>query len=368
MGKFKKVISKKIDIPLQFIKKTSSNIDIKDRLIKSLGLEYEGWGVYVNKSGVKYKWDKSSSNFKIIEGAEKDNIVSKKVNDVISKSKFTIPEKLKKYYPKVTDSLKDIKYWKGITIIGNSGGKKGSLDEIGYIGIGLKTNTLIPITRGDEHQNGHDLIEELLYKKLIPEDEYLTFFTTSDNYTLINDLQDDKYKIVFEKYLSYGGDPEMIVMNYGYERKKYMTTIGDFVKNVKNDKYIEETGIISIGGRNIIKQLQKFALLYKETVELDDGKIDKIKENRIKVNTEKLQELAKDIDYKTRWLINHNFKIEGDYKKLGEIILSHNGIKNLIHNDLRKPNKIGSSQKGYYDTNFGDLSLAKKEFDRLGDI
>lgn len=120
--------------------------------------------------------------------------------------KFEIPEKLKKNL-QITDDLLDVKNWKAKTILGNNNGGKGKMASVGYIGVSLDSNIIIPISRNDEHQNGYEYIDYLIDKGVVPKGKYYTLYALGNNY--IYGGQNKKYiedaLIAYKKWLSYGG-------------------------------------------------------------------------------------------------------------------------------------------------------------------
>ncbi|RYE99687.1 MAG: hypothetical protein EOO77_35140 [Oxalobacteraceae bacterium] len=107
----------------------------------------------------------------------------------------------------LTDSMRDFKSWKAMTYEGDSRIKKGEFGPVGYIWISLKDNTIIPISRGDEHHEGGDVIYDLINSNQLrigSPKEYVPIFSYGDNYIYYKE-DIPKYLNVLAKFLSWGG-------------------------------------------------------------------------------------------------------------------------------------------------------------------
>lgn len=99
----------------------------------------------------------------------------KLINEQKDFTTFQLPKNIPSNFFKITNSLKDIKNWKARILENNSGGEKlkvGDYDEVGYVMISLKDNTIIPIARSDEHHRGYDIMYEIYESKykIVPYD------------------------------------------------------------------------------------------------------------------------------------------------------------------------------------------------------
>jgi len=118
---------------------------------------------------------------------------------------FSIPDKIKSNL-KIEGDVSNIQKWKAKVILGNSGGKEGEWDDVGYVGFKPSTGTLVPVARADEHQTGYDLIDYYIQKGLIPKGKYTTIWVrTGPNYA--HDDEHIKELIpVYKKWLELGGE------------------------------------------------------------------------------------------------------------------------------------------------------------------
>ena len=88
---------------------------------------------------------------------------------------YTIPFEVAKYC-NITKNVKDIEDWKVRVRVGNSGGKKGDWDDIGYLAISADS-ILIPIARSDEHRMGYEYLLFLKKKGIVKDPtKFLTIF------------------------------------------------------------------------------------------------------------------------------------------------------------------------------------------------
>ncbi len=62
----------------------------------------------------------------------------------------------------ITDNLRDVGKWRACTLVANNGGTVGEMQEVGYIMISATDDTIIPISRDDEHNMGRDLLHDLV--------------------------------------------------------------------------------------------------------------------------------------------------------------------------------------------------------------
>ena len=128
-------------------------------------------------------------------------------------SQFELPEnKALKY--ETPGNLGNVDKWKAKIVLGNSMGedkKVGDMDDVGYVGINVRTNEIVPIARADEHQAGHELLYHLADKGMIhgsPED-FVTLYP-STNYPHYSSNNPHQYVEAIKKWLAYGG-PNVVV-------------------------------------------------------------------------------------------------------------------------------------------------------------
>lgn len=135
-------------------------------------------------------------------------------------SKFRLPNGVPTKWFELTESMKDVENWKAKTILGNSLGEdnnpKGYLDKIGYVMISLVDNTIIPISRGDEHQRGFEVLDYFYASKYkINPDDYFPVWCFGNNYPYDKE-QVSKLKIALSKAEYYGIDLSNISIFMGY--------------------------------------------------------------------------------------------------------------------------------------------------------
>jgi len=306
-----------------------------------------------------------------------------------SENKFVIPEKLKKNI-QITNDINDSKNWKAKVILGNNGGKKGIMDEVGYIAVSPTSNIIIPIARHDEHQNGYELLDHLIRTKIIPDDDYHTIWRGQN---FIYGSQDRKYieKAIksYKKWLELGGRDLPL---RGVNTINYTGTLTDFMKRVKDinmdGDVVLNLDTIFIRGQNLIKDLTELALQNKKLS--DNSQISHGKEKQITNFIKKVAVMIEELDsygekYPERLFDSTSRKrwheeitkaeAENNLQKASEIVFGMNGIKNIVHMSLKailkgsKKMPEGAWYDGsYYKEGFGNVKKAKEEFDKMSSI
>lgn len=264
------------------------------------------------------------------------------------KSSFTLAKECDPSNYNITGSLRQVERWKAKIIAGNSVGYTqdvGDWDDVGYVMINLHNNDIIPIARGDEHHTGFDL----LYDMGVNTDHYCPLFN-GNNY-VYNQQDVDKMIVAATKWMSYGGGDFMIIgsnsltgkalfasqlidmnnMEYTIEPNK-MSMIGeklfdgfvgiaDALSEARNEPMnIRKAQISYLKALDLVKLIKKigyFRLPFEKTKTLtisDVMAIDK-----------KILELKR----------NH----DGDTYELEMLIFGPNGLKNGMHNAIRRDNK-----------------------------
>ena len=141
-------------------------------------------------------------------------------------TKFKIPPELEDNY-KIKGDLSNVDKWKAKTILGNSAGKKGKWDDVGYIMFSTKDNTIIPIARGDEHHTGYDLLFHLQNKIGINAQDFYHIFTIGNNYVRMDNPKIVKQFLnVLKKFKNMGGGD--ITIND--HNRGYKGSVDDFLK------------------------------------------------------------------------------------------------------------------------------------------
>ncbi|RZK27691.1 MAG: hypothetical protein EOO61_23090, partial [Hymenobacter sp.] len=142
---------------------------------------------------------------------------------------------------RIGNSFYDISGWKAISQTGNSDSSTiGRWTPVGFVMIGIHNNYIIPISRGDEHHTGYDMLTELGIDDL---DDYLPISNPQQmGPTYLFRMEDiPNMLVVMRKFLSYGGDPEdQIQPYYAIEKQFGSTTVGEFVKSNGHSEPVAE--------------------------------------------------------------------------------------------------------------------------------
>jgi hypothetical protein len=314
------------------------------------------------------------------------------------KEKFNIPIKIQSNF-NIEGGLNNYKNWKVKVLLANSAGegvKKGQWESPRYVMISLDSNNIIPIAISDEHQTGYDLLYEYYYKKkLIKQENYISIDGNGTTFLYgrpgdIDNLKNDAEKVeAFKKWLSYGGENQPVKAGYG----GYIGDMEDVIERKGNIEVIK--GKLSKPGQKIINILEKLAKEYAKFLSMEkkfyepsdedvenfnndtyelikdirkpngpyDGLMSYGKEKKF-LTLNKVEQMLKKIPFLQK---EHNY-----YHGFADLLFTFNGVKNLIHNRLRVMSKMdkipdyGDDSK--YVALFGDVELALREFERLGEI
>ena len=271
----------------------------------------------------------------------------------------------------ITDSLKDVKNWKAKLVLlnskhGDSQLEVGDFDEVGYVAVGLKTGTIVPIARQDEHQTGYELIHYYKEKKMIPNDTYITIFTIGNNYTYGDEKENQLQIQALKTLLDNGLNPNLMIYKYN---KTGVSTIGDYVAD-GGFKPNEPKRLNKIGAK-VIDMLEESAVAYrrfldkenslteKKFVQTGQSFIDFLNENSL---------MAIDLGAIKRWskVRRRDYEVE----ELANELFSHDGIKNNIHQKARDMVKNGTKDSDYYSYMYlvGDPETFLEELNRIGGI
>ena len=130
------------------------------------------------------------------------SLVSYLLESISLYSNFNVPERTSSNF-QITSNLNEANTWKAKILLGNSmeeGKKVGDWDEVGYIMISLKDNTIIPIARSDEHQRGYELLSDFYH---FSSKDYYSLWVYGKNYPYdVEQLHD--LEIALQKAQSYG--------------------------------------------------------------------------------------------------------------------------------------------------------------------
>jgi hypothetical protein len=291
----------------------------------------------------------------------------------VSSLLFTLPPKIKKNY-KIVGDLSNVNNWEAKTILANSGGKVGEWSEVGYILINPNGDDIIPVSRNDEHQNGYELMHHLLDKGMIKLNSYVSIFSNGKNYIYLSGAKekiDEKTLMAYRKFVQYGGDSNGVVTitkQYWRDKgfQKLIITIDDMLSSLSNGKVVEKVDGISKIGKRVIDGLEEVSKLYvqrsKRLFSAAYGFVNTF-----------LTKLMYELGCDYSWEVVQQIKEEllraesmEDYEKVGKLFFTMNGIKNNIHNAIRKArsnDRFFSSEtiKEFWN----DIEAADNEFQRL---
>ncbi len=235
-----------------------------------MGMEFptkEALKTYLDKHP---KADKSKHTVK--ETQPKTKQEEKPAEGKPGKGGFSIP-KHKMIDVQAEGDLGNVDKWKARVQLGNSvtkdGPKKGQMDDVGYVAISTKTNDIIPIARGDEHQSGYEYLNHLSKKGALsgkPQD-YITLYkgTNYPGYT-VSEKDSPLYVAAVKKWLENGGNNTPIQVN------DYVTDMEDYVK--QGGKLPKETKTPTKPAKEMIDLAGE---IQKEIGKSDDSVVDKVR-------------------------------------------------------------------------------------------
>lgn len=277
----------------------------------------------------------------------------------------------------ITDSLSDIERWRAYTYDGQGKVKAGDMAGVGYVMISLVDNTIVPISRGDEHNSGYDSLRDSIAKAakksghaLNPRD-YLPIWANGNNY-IYDESEIPDLLIALRKYLSWGGKNGLLRgMN---DLRKMAVSLKQFVEN--EGRFTIAPGQLAPVGTEIVSGFVKLAAaLEKARVEgAPKSARNAAFREALALHTliwryvllvaikdvSAMKELPKAIRRAQR---------EDDLGFVETTFFGFDGIKNQMHNAIREvlaKRKAGERYVWKEDdlvAAWGDLDLA---FDRLG--
>lgn len=250
-------------------------------------------------------------------------------------------------------------------------------ESIGYVMMGLKTKTVLPIARGDEHYKGFDLVEKLIDGRLIPNDTYLPIFCLGSDYLHEDDFE--KALVIYKRWLEMSG-PNIIIEDWHGSKEGFLIDIKTFVEK-KGKGLKPKKGSLAVIGKMLISALSELSLsgvaLRKSANPEDDFKKYVISVRRLINITQgpiyfrvKLSQSLK----KTRFLDEDGLLEELKkptkpalelLQEIEECLFGMHSFKKLIHDSIRD----NISKPDFHSEDlikiFGDLN---KAFDALGRI
>ena len=265
--------------------------------------------------------------------------------------KLSLNPKLDPKNYKNCNDIANIKDWKARIISGNSmsdGKKKGQWEEVGYVWISLVDNTMIPLARSDEHHQGYDCIVEDLH---INASDYYPVFLGGDfygdkenNQYPYNEKEAKELKVVLLKLQYFGRDLNNININLHYILHDYNA------KPIKASKFVEgkygqekyEDAELTPLGEKLVNTLEKLSQTYQYTIE------HQTTSDRLYVVVNNLHTICDNIELGggdklfTIPMLDDIYEALEDYdsgkgsRHLESVLFYFGGIRNIIHNALRK--------------------------------
>lgn len=244
----------------------------------------------------------------------------------------------------MTNSLRDVRKWKALTYVANSGGQVGDMGEVGYVMVSLTDNSIIPISREDEHNMGKDLLYDFMEgtytkpKKPLPIDPE-SFYPVWPMANYVRDEKQAKALLpALKKYLAYGGNDGTVVGTQ--QMRGRMMHFSDFIATEGKVELV--TGKLAPIGQRVYDHLDELSKMIAAAQDTDDRiKLQPIFRKAIelcrylasdycflKLDVMKMAEQApKEI----RVLQKAN-----DLQGLRELIFGFDGIKNTMHRRMKK--------------------------------
>jgi hypothetical protein len=324
-------------------------------------------GVKMVENGVLTYGAFSPSQAKSIYNKGVFNIEDSRISETaISQPSFCLHPSLdpKKYV--MTNNLADFEEWKAMTYEGNSRGEGdpdvGKMGSVGYIMISLKDNTIIPMSRSDEHNKGYDTLEFLQRKTkgAIKSANYLPIWSYGNNY-IYNKSEVPDLLNALEKFLSYGG-PDGVLKGTSTMRGLAMTS-RQFVDSRGN--YEATKHELAPLGAEVYADLKTLSETIRRARSTDLRSATGVAFQAAKVLVKLLARdrlLSKGIDYKAVESLGphlRDLQKSGDLGGLEEMFFGFDGVKNVIHNSIREALKDKDSWTSEdLKSVWGDLDLA----------
>jgi hypothetical protein len=280
---------------------------------------------------------------------------------------------------RIEGSIADVRNWKAKNLFGSNGGKIGEWDNVGYVGISIDSDIVVPVPRGDEHRAGYEYIYGAMRRKLIPKGDYISIWALETGNYFYADYESIKNTneglahllIAIEKYFSYGGKDSPLKLYGQGQFTDQETTMSEFLrsgglKNTKKD--IPMPTELDESAELLLEDLRMFSNVSLDTIK-NEKKIMKLGEK-----------ILRDLEDIIR------FDVGGEFKQLLKIpmeeaygsdssesmvgnILGLAGVKNRLHTYLKKLLKNGK-EKDIVIANalFGSLKSMVDELNALGNI
>jgi len=260
----------------------------------------------------------------------------------------------------ITDSLADVKNWRGKCFYSSGyqdeskNKKPGDWDEIGYVMISKTRNTIIPIPRADEHHTGFSMLHDLNQKmqrnaprakrgknapvqevKYIDVGDYYPIFSGGNNY-LYGQGDVKTLLVVAKKYLNYGG-PDGYLKG-SQDLRGMIMSLSDFVRN--NGPHVIKPGELAPIGKSIFAAMKTAATALNAARNSPQrsvvGKAFQACLSMLSIFSKTTSMTGLDWDEIKNTIKQVNdLKKTGDVQRLEEIMFGFDSLKNKMHNDLR---------------------------------
>ena len=300
--------------------------------------------------------------------------------------RFEIPKQIRQYYV-IEGDMSNSKNWKSTKYFNPFNlydQYKESALGIRYVLISLDSNHIIPINMNDEHRLGYEVLYDVFYDKYkVPHEKYVSICTWGNHYVW-NLSQEKKEQVgAIKKYLEYGGNPNLIInVRTGNSNEQYDMPASAFVEYEGNlegfKKKIISENKISPNGEELIRILSKLGQLWRDyTMTEREEENEKRRNLKMKQIGEQIIPMADDLnsfiilnhrdsplleDLYDKFLKKLKSAVEDfNVNKIGDIVFTHNGLKNDIHIQLKQSNK---KMKDF----FWNVKKSRTEFDRLSSM
>lgn len=267
----------------------------------------------------------------------------------ITRAPFRLHPGLDPTHYEITNSLKDFERWLVYTHEGFTASdpansiKRGQMAKPGYIMISLVDDTIVPISRGDEHHSGMDVMYDQIAKECkrnghpINPRNYVPIWGYGHNYIYYkSDIP--KMLTALTKFLSYGGrDGPLKGSN---DLRGMMMNSSDFVE--RGGDVVINPGTIAPAGQKIMNDFRQLEATLRAAGELPE--MERAKRARAFVAAAEfaarlrpyLSELAiKDYHILTDPKIIGAYKKANDIEGLKKLIFGFHGLKNSIHQEMK---------------------------------
>lgn len=261
---------------------------------------------------------------------------------------FRLNDKLNpKNYRNIGD-INNVANWEAKILTGNSlssGKRKGQWEEVGYIWFSLVDNTIVPLSRSDEHHQGYDALCDFG----INASDYYPIFLGGDHYNSDNNQYPyeekdlPELKIILLKLQHAGYDISKIKIHMSYITHDFNEVISGekfVLDNYGREKFQDQP--LTKLGKSLIKTLQNLSKTYQL---LQKGRKTT---NDLFAVVNDLYEVCGDIKLDSNDKLFNSVMLDNVYKDIGVYEQTNNimylettlfgfyGIRNTIHRALRK--------------------------------